>query len=132
MLKYLLLVSLVITLAIADDATKITSNISQNLNSTQKEHQQQSNLQISKSNSSVISENNQNSKNVNEETKNIGKGIAELVNHKESVDDDSEMNKVDDGVDFKYYWVLLVFSSLSIISIIVFKSFRFVLKALTD
>lgn len=132
MLKYLLLVSLVITLAIADDATKITSNISQNLNSTQKEHQQQSNLQISKSNSSVISENNQNSKNVNEETKNIGKGIAELVNHKEPVDDDSEMNKVDDGVDFKYYWVLLVFSSLSIISIIVFKSFRFVLKALTD
>lgn len=54
-----------------------------------------------------------------------GKGSVELVSQEKN--DESvlgDMDGVDDGLDFKYYWVLLVFSSLSIIGIIVFKSMR--------
>lgn len=56
----------------------------------------------------------------NEEEKNIGKGEAKLLDtNKEQL-----VDEVSDEENFKYYWVLLVFSSLSIIGLIVFKSFR--------
>lgn len=123
MFKYILIVSLAVTLVFSDDANKSThseSIVQSQLNSTQ---HQKSAISIK---NSTISENKNINKNVIEEAKSVGKGTAELVNKEkaEPVVSESEMDDVDDGVDFKYYWVLLVFSSLSIISIIVFKSFR--------
>lgn len=122
MLKYVIIVSLVVTFVFSDDASKSASPVSipTQLNSTQHEKSAIS------TNADEISENI--NKNVIEETKSVGKGTAQLVNkgkeEAEPVVSESFMDDVDDGVDFKYYWVLLVFSSLSIISIIVFKSFR--------
>ena len=127
MLKYILIVSLVVTFVICDDASKSDNSVSLNqpqLNSTQ---QKSAEKEISKSNA-TISENKNINKNVIEDAKSVGKGTVELINKEkeqaEPVMSESIMDDVDDGVDFKYYWVLLVFSSLSIISIIVFKSFR--------
>lgn len=123
MLKYVIIVSLVVTLVFSDDASKSANPVSipTQLNSTQ--HQKS---EISKVTNATISENI--NKNVIEEAKNVGKGTAQLLNkqkeEEEPVVSESFMDDVDDGEDFKYYWVLLVFSSLSIISIIVFKSFR--------
>ena len=128
MLKYILIVSLVVTFVICGDASKSVNSVSLNqpqLNSTQ--HQKSAEKEISKSNA-TISENKNINKNVIEDAKSVGKGTVELINKEkeqaEPVMSESIMDDVDDGVDFKYYWVLLVFSSLSIISIIVFKSFR--------
>lgn len=69
----------------------------------------------------VISEKNDHDS--NEEGKIIGKGEAKLINSHQSKEPTIE--DVDDTENFKYYWVLLVFSSLSIIGLIVFKSFRY-------
>lgn len=120
MLKNILIVSLIVTFVLCDDASKSAGSVP-HLNSTQQQHQKSA--EISKSNA-TISETKNINKNVNKE----GKGSAELINKEKEQDEpvmsESTMDEVDDGVDFKYYWVLLVFSSLSIISIIVFKSFR--------
>lgn len=123
MLKNILIVSLIVTFVLCDDASKSAGSVP-HLNSTQQQQQQhQKSAEISKSNA-TISETKNINKNVNKE----GKGSAELINKEKEQDEpvmsESTMDEVDDGVDFKYYWVLLVFSSLSIISIIVFKSFR--------
>lgn len=119
MWKNILLVYLTINLAFADEVVKSSDSVQpiKQLNSTQLQK-----TQIS-ANSSAISKNNSINKNAIEEKNNIGKGSAELIN-KEQTDDNETFNEVDDGLDFKYYWLLLVFSSCSIISIIVFKSFR--------
>lgn len=122
MLKNILIVSLIVTFVLCDDASKSAGSVP-HLNSTQQQQQHQKSAEISKSNA-TISETKNINKNVNKE----GKGSAELINKEKEQDEpvmsESTMDEVDDGVDFKYYWVLLVFSSISIISIIVFKSFR--------
>lgn len=56
--------------------------------------------------------------------KKIGTGEAKLFNT-HPVKEPRIGDEVSETETFKYYWVLLVFSSVSIISLIVFKSFRY-------
>lgn len=92
-------------------------NLQVTANSTQQAKQQP---EISL-NAAMISEKNEHKS--NEEGKIVGKGEVKLIDSRPNKDTDIE--DVDDVENFKYYWFLLVFSSLSIIGIIVFKSFRY-------
>jgi hypothetical protein len=89
-------------------------------NSTQQAKKQPGEI----SQNAAISEKNDHNSNAIKEEKNVGKGEAEEMNLHQNKE--TSIEDMDDTENFKYYWVLLVFSSLSIIGLIVFKSFRYI------
>lgn len=121
MWKFLVFMVLLVSVA-AQEVTNSSStqiNTQKITNSTQQARQQQPVIAIS---SKVpISEKTDHS-NVVEE--NIGKGEAKLITS-HPIKETTTLDEMNDEENFKYYWMLLVFSSLSIIALIVFKSFRY-------
>lgn len=117
----LLILSVVLVTIVSEDVPNNSSLLTQKSNNTNSTRPETKQAQISSN--VVISKNDNQKSNTDEFKNNDGKGEVKLVNSQPN--QEVSIEDVDDTENFKYYWVLLVFSSLSIIGIIVFKSFRY-------